>query len=87
LRPTPIQKVQVLSGIAPPNIRRLVAARLEKTKQESDIRHPLYGDKSTRSRLKSRKNFLKTIVSLSQTPKATRINLWKKGMKEHKPQI
>jgi len=44
LKPTPVQRVQVLSGIALPNIRRDVAAsRIEKTKPESDIiRHPLY---------------------------------------------
>ncbi|CAI6377597.1 unnamed protein product [Macrosiphum euphorbiae] len=35
------------------------------------------------SRLKSRKNFLKTTISLSQTPEATRIYLWKEAMKEH----
>jgi len=83
LRPTPVQKVQVLCGIAPPNIRREVAARVEKTKQESDLRHPLYGGKTMGSRLKSRKNFLKTTISLSQTPEATRIDLWKEAMKEH----
>lgn len=83
LRPTPVQKVQVLCGIAPPNIRREVAERVEKTKQELDLRHPLYGGKIMRSRLKSRKTFLKTTISLSQTPEATRIDLWKEGMKEH----
>lgn len=49
LRPTPVQKVQVLCGIAPPNIIREVATRVEKTKQESDIRHTLYGDNLTGS--------------------------------------
>lgn len=83
LRPTPVQKVQVLCGIAPPNIRQEVAARVEKTKQELDLRHPLYGGKTTGNRLKSRKNFLKTTNSLSQTPEATRIDLWKEAMKEH----
>jgi len=60
-----------------------VAARVEKTKQELDLRHPLYGGKTMGSRLKSRKIFLKTTISLSQTPEVTRIDLWKEAMKEH----
>jgi hypothetical protein len=60
-----------------------VAAKVEKTKQELDLRHLLYGGKLTEKRLESRKNFLKTTISLSQTPEATRIDLWKEGIKEH----
>jgi len=83
LKPTPVQKVQVLCGIASPSIRREVAAKVEKTKQESDNQHPLYGNNHIGSRLKSRKNFLKTTTSLTQTPESTRIDLWKKEMKEY----
>jgi hypothetical protein len=39
---TPVQKVQVLCGVALPNIRREVAARLEKIKQELDLIHPIW---------------------------------------------
>jgi len=80
---SPVQKIQVLCGIAPPNIRQEVAARVEKTKQELDLRHPLYESKLTGNRFKSKKNFLKTTINLSQTPEVTRIDLWKEGMREH----
>jgi len=76
LKLTPVQKAQVLNAVAPPNKKLEVVTRVEKTKQKSDIRHSLYGGDFRRSRLKSRKNFLKTI-SLSQTPEAARVDLWK----------
>jgi len=41
----------------------------------------LYGDNYIGSRLKSRKNFVKTTISLTQIPETTRIDLWKKEMK------
>lgn len=63
----PVQKGHILCRIAS-NTGRKVAARVEKTKQKSDIRHPLYGGKLTRSQPKSRKNLLKTTISLLQTP-------------------
>ncbi|KAE9537384.1 hypothetical protein AGLY_006407 [Aphis glycines] len=71
----PVQKVQVLCSIAPPNIRREVVARGEKTKQELDLRHSLYGSKLTGSRFKSRKNCLKTTISLSQTSETRQYKL------------
>jgi hypothetical protein len=61
-----------------------VKVRVNKTKQiELDLRHHLYRGKLTGSRYKSRKNILKTTISLSQTLEARRIDLWKEGMKEH----
>lgn len=58
-----------------------MAAKVEKTNQESDIRHPLRGNNCTRSRIKSKKYFLKTTISLTQTPETIRIDLWKKEIK------
>lgn len=65
------------------NISGEVAARIEETKQEPNIRHLLYGGNFIGSRLKSRKNLLKTTINQSQTTKVTRIKLWKKKIKEH----
>jgi len=64
-----------------------VVARIEKTKQESNIRHILYGDNLMGSRLKLRKIFLKTTINLSQTLEVTRINLWKEEMKGYNSQL
>ena len=58
LRPTPLTSVYRLAGIAPPDIRRNTATRLEKFKQEVDERHPLYNHVPATPRLKSRKSFL-----------------------------
>ncbi|KAI8434888.1 LOW QUALITY PROTEIN: hypothetical protein MSG28_003373 [Choristoneura fumiferana] len=41
LRPTPLNQLYPLAGIAPPEIRREVACSIEKRKQEQDPRHPL----------------------------------------------
>ncbi|KAL4154014.1 hypothetical protein QTP88_001847 [Uroleucon formosanum] len=42
LKSTPLPKIYQLAGIAPPNIRREVAADWERTKAETDIRYPLH---------------------------------------------
>lgn len=77
LRPTPVLKIYPLAGIAPPTIRRTVAAEIEKTKQEKDPRHPLYNHSETSSRLKSRKSFLRRTMSLKTKPELQRLSLWK----------
>ncbi|KAI5735344.1 hypothetical protein M8J77_017170 [Diaphorina citri] len=41
LKPTPLDKLYPLAGIAPPDIRRKVAAEVERSKQTTDERHPL----------------------------------------------
>lgn len=76
LKPTPLNKIYSLSGIAPPNIRRIVAAEVEKTKQATDNRHPLYGHILQPARLKSRKSFLRTTCQLSEPPETRRLQLW-----------
>ena len=43
LKPTNVEDLQLLAGIAPPDIRRDVCARVEKTKQETNEAHSLYG--------------------------------------------
>ena len=41
LKPTNVEDLYLLAGIAPPNIRRDVCARVEKTKQEANEAHYL----------------------------------------------
>ena len=43
LNPTNIKHLYLLTGMAPPDIRRVVCARMEKTKQETNEAHSLYG--------------------------------------------
>jgi len=60
LKNTPVEKVYLLAGVAPPNLRRLVITNLEKCKETNDKRHLMFGLDMPIFRLKSRKSFLKT---------------------------
>ena len=77
MKPTPVQKLYPIVGIAPPNIRRATAADIKRTKQENDHRHPLFGHQAARSRLRSRKSFLASTSPLDGTPETTRLNKWR----------
>ena len=43
LRPTTVEELYLLEGIAPPDIRRDVCARVENKKQETNAAHTLHG--------------------------------------------
>ena len=58
LKPTNVENLYLLAGIAPPEIRRSVCARVERTKQVERETHSLFGHTPARSRLKSRRSFL-----------------------------
>lgn len=77
LKPTPLDKLYSLAGIAPPDIRREVAAKNEKRKAETSDTHPLYGYRPAIPRLKSRKSFLKSTEALNGTPQQSRIDMWR----------
>ena len=51
LKPTNVEDLYLLAGIAPPDIRRDVCARVEKTKQETNEAHSLYGQNPAERRL------------------------------------
>lgn len=77
LKPTPVEKVYCLAGIAPPSVRREVAVNQERLKAESVEGHPLFGHQQTQPRLKSRKSFLQTSKPLDVSPEKARLSLWK----------
>ena len=66
LKPTPLNKVYSLAGIAPPSIRREVSSQSEQEKCDLNQRHPMYGLTAAPSRLKSRKSFLRTVPPLDK---------------------
>ena len=76
LRPTNVDSLYVLAGIAPPGVRRLVASRTERRRQADDTRHPCHNHQPATSRLKSRKSFLHAVQPLSQPPQTARLALW-----------
>ena len=76
LKPTKVEDLYLLSGIAPPSIRRTVASQKEKLKQENDPRHPLFSYERTRKRLKSRHSFMHSVEALNKSPHKQRVSLW-----------
>ena len=68
LKPTNVEDLYLLVGIAPPDIRRDVCARLEKTKQETNEAHSLYGHNPAERRLKSRNCFLRSVKLVDFPP-------------------
>ena len=77
LRPTPLPTVYRLAGIAPPHIRRTTKAKTQKFKQETDIRHTLYGHVPPRSRLKSRNSFMTNQSLNPDEAENHRLSTWK----------
>ena len=77
LKPTNINSLPILAGIAPSDIRRAVASRTERTRQTMDERHPLNGHLGVMPRLKSQKSFIKCTEPINTTAKAVRLELWR----------
>ena len=62
--------------LAPPDIRRDVCARVEKTKQETNEAHSLYGQNPAERRLESRNCFLRSVKPADFPPKVIRCSAW-----------
>ena len=80
LKPTNLDSVHLLAGIAPPHIRRTVACRMEPTRQTTDARHQLFHHRPAASRLKSRKSFMCTVTPLDSSASSSRVRLWKDSL-------
>ena len=76
LKPTNLDNVHLVAGIAPPHIRRTVACPIERTRQMTDARHKLFHHRPAASRLKSRKSFMRTVTPLdSSASSSSRLRL------------
>ena len=75
LRPTNVEELYLLVGIAPPDIRRDVCARVEKKKQETEAAHSLHGQVPAEIRLK-REVFLRSVPSADIPAKVIRYSEW-----------
>ena len=76
IRPTATPDLYVLSGIAPPEIRRSVQWQNERTKQLTDQRHRLHHHQPAKSRLHSRNSFVSTSQPLLCKPAEARVKKW-----------
>ena len=72
LKPTNVEDLYLLAGIAPPDIRKDVCARVEKTKQETNEAHSLCGQNPAERRLTSRNCFLRSVKPADFPPKVIR---------------
>ena len=61
LKTSNVEDLYLLAGIAPPDIQRDVCARVEKTKQETNEAHSLYGQNLAERRLESRNCYLRSL--------------------------
>ena len=84
LKPTNINSLPILAGIAPSDIRRAVASRTERTRQTMDERHPLNGHLGVVPRLKSRNG---RVSSNAQSPSTRQRQLfaWSYGENDSSP--
>ena len=76
LRPTSFENVYLLTGIAPPGVRRAATFRQERRKQTEDPRHSLYSHELVNKRLKSRNRFVHSVTRLDTNPSAERLRAW-----------
>ena len=76
LKPTNVEDLYLLAGIAPPDIRRDVCARVEKNKQETNEDHSLYGQYPAERRLESRNCFLRSVKPADFPLKVIRCSAW-----------
>ena len=82
LRPTNVVNLYLLAGIAPPEIRRSVCARVERTKQVERETHSLFEHTPARRRLKSRRSFLTSVQPVHFPAKVVPVNEWKRRLEE-----
>ena len=73
-----MEDLYLLAVIAPPDIRRVSCARMERTKQMEQETHSLFGHSQARSRLKSRKDFLTSVKPSYFPAKVVRCNEWQR---------
>ena len=75
LRPTNVEELYLLAGIAPPDIRGDVCARVEKKKQETNAAHSLHGQVPAERRLK-RECVLSSVPPANFPAKVIRCSEW-----------
>ena len=83
LKPTNIDNLYILAGIAPPDIRRAVASSTERRRQARDKRHPLHDHIPAPSRLKSQRIFMTSTTPLEITPSEARLEMWREKLSDH----
>ena len=76
LKSTPLSALYRLSGISPPEVRRETIARVERSKQLRDPRHPLHGHHEVPRRLQSRRSFATVNEFTKLSPPSYKLQKW-----------
>ena len=66
LKPINVDNLHLLASVAPPEIRREAAIKLERSSQTYDSLHMLFNHQPAPSRLKSRRSFLHCVEPLKE---------------------
>ena len=82
LKPTNVEDLYLIAGIAPPDIRKEVCAKVERTKQTKDERHSLFGHTPAPVHLKSRQPFLPNVQPIDFSAKTVRCANWRARLRE-----
>ena len=77
LKPTNVDSVHLLAGIASPHIRRTIDCRVERTRQTTDAIRKQFHHRPAASRLKSCQGFMPTFTQLDSSASSIRQRLWK----------
>ena len=85
LKPTNVEDLYSLAGIAPPDIWKDVCARVEKTKQETNEAHSLYGQNPAERMLKSRTCFLRSVKPADIPHNVIRCSAWLRRLQAIQP--
>ena len=80
LKPTRTDHLHILTGIAPPGIRRAVVSQSERVRQLNDPYHPMFQHTPETSRLHSRSSFISSTAPLDDSASHTRTCLWRNSL-------
>ncbi|KAK9687031.1 hypothetical protein QE152_g36758 [Popillia japonica] len=76
LKPTSVNSLYPLIDVARPSVQRAAATDAERTKQETDARHPLHQHEPAGRRLRSRKSFMARSHTLKGSIENNRVTRW-----------
>ena len=76
LKPTYVENVYLLAGIAPHGVRRATTSRQERRKQAEDPKHSLHSHEPVNKRQKSRNSFVHSVTPLDTNSPAERLRAW-----------
>ncbi|PZC77244.1 hypothetical protein B5X24_HaOG203561 [Helicoverpa armigera] len=77
LKPTLVQMLYPLAGIATPDVRRSVASGIERAKLDTYQRHPMHYYTPVPQRLKSRRGFYRIVAPVDGEASLARRDLWR----------